>query len=639
MRTRNNSSARRPGNANLKNNAADKVDYASGFKMSSLTRRRLVALSLTLICITFALYWSVRSQPFADYDDDNYVTANANVQSGLNWKSVSWALTSTEKSNWHPLTWISHELDCQIYGLNPAGHHLTNLGLHAINVVLLFLVLTFLTNAMEQSFLVALLFAVHPLNVESVAWIAERKNLLSTAFFLIAIGTYTWYTHRPSPKRYLLLCATFVLGLASKPMVITLPCVLLLLDYWPLRRVLGAEKPFPQFPAPKMRLSQLFLEKMPLFLLAAGSAVLTIFAQNSGGSIESLTKFSLGVRIENAVWAYAEYIWKFFSPARLAPVYPHPGNSLVFWKVLLGAILTAAISAFVWRKRSHKYLVIGWCWFLGTLVPVIGLIQVGNQAIADRYMYIPIIGLLVILVWGALELAQRENLKFVPRMGLAALIVVGLSWLSHRQIGFWKTSYDLWSHTLVVTENNSVAENNLGVALMKLGRDDEGLAHFLNAQRIDPQDPTGRLNAAAVLQRHGQLQQAKAEYLSVIELVSVNSNAVANAKLLTVASTNLGTIYSETGEYDKARETYREALDINPKALDSLIDQFYQFVIVQPNGKSYLWLAELLEQAGRTSEARVSYARALNFDPTLTEAQTSLERLKLLQSSSLSTFK
>jgi protein O-mannosyl-transferase len=333
---------------------AHRAERAQTNQFSLPSARRLAFFCVLLSALTFALYWPVLAHPFADYDDDTYVTANANVRSGLNQHSLIWALTSTEKSNWHPLTWISHELDCQIYGLNPKGHHFTNLGLHVVNVVLLFLVLVFATGAAARSFLVALLFAIHPLNVESVAWVAERKNVLSTVFFLLAIGAYCWYARKPAGKRYALVFVMFLLGLASKPMVITLPFVLLLFDYWPLQRVLGATPYALSAPAPQFRWLRLVLEKVPLFLLSVGSAVATIFAQGGGGSIKSLADMPIGVRVKNAICAYAEYFLKVWWPSGLAPHYPHPGSALALWKVLTAAVFLLGISAFIW-KSSRSY--------------------------------------------------------------------------------------------------------------------------------------------------------------------------------------------------------------------------------------------------------------------------------------------
>ncbi|MFZ0732878.1 MAG: tetratricopeptide repeat protein [Candidatus Sulfotelmatobacter sp.] len=589
--------------------------------------RHPVFLYIALICATVILYWPVLTHPFINYDDDTYVTANSHVQSGLNRQSLAWALTSTEQSNWHPLTWMSHELDCQIYGLRPAGHHFTNLGLHVVNVLLLFIVLSFATRATKESFLVALLFAIHPLNVESVAWVAERKNVLSTLFFLLAIGVYCLYARKLERKWYALALLMFLCGLASKPMVITLPFVLLLLDYWPLERVSQIAPHSSLVIVPQRSWSRLLLEKAPFFLLSIGSAVVTIFAQNSGGAIKSLAEMPFGLRVENAIWAYAEYLLKVLWPSSLAVHYPHSGTTLPLWKVVSAALVLAGISAFVWRAASRRpYLLVGWCWFLGTLVPVIGLIQVGNQALADRYMYIPIIGLMLMLVWGASDFL-KDKLEWRVQLATVGIVVATLLLVSHHQIGYWKSSYDLWSHALEVTQNNYVAEDNLGETLATLGRNDEALHHFYEAKRISSADPSSRVNIAAILQSRGEVRQAVIEYSAAIKIASANPDIRANAKPLSAALANLGTLYSVNGDYEKARENYRQALRINPTALDDLIAKFYKFAASQPTGKKYLWLAEILEQTGRTREARDAYERALRADPTLVEAQASLQRL------------
>jgi len=601
-------------------------------KTDSSFRKQRFLLFLALICTTVALYWPVLTHPFINYDDDTYVTANAHVQSGLNTKSLVWALKSTEQSNWHPLTWMSHELDCQMYGLHPAGHHLTNLAFHIVNVLLIFIALSFATQSTTKSFVVALLFAIHPLNVESVAWVAERKNVLSTVFFLMSIGAYFLYARKMEKKWYGLSLLAFLCGLASKPMVITLPFVFLLLDYWPIQRIpkITSRTSLPS--TSKRSWSRLLLEKIPFFVLSAGSAIVTVFAQSSGGAMKSLSEMPFGVRIENAVYAYGEYFLKVLWPSSLAVHYPHPGKTLAFRSVLAAAIFLGGISVFVWRSSCRRpYLLVGWCWFLGTLVPVIGLIQVGNQAIADRYMYIPIIGGLVMLVWGASHFL-KDRIGWQIQLATAGIVVATLLILTHHQIGFWKSSYDLWSHTLEVTKDNYVAEDNLGEALADLGRNDEALAHLHEAERISSNDVSSRVNIAAILQSRGQVRDAVMEYSAAIKIASANPNFRANAKPLSVALANLGTLYSVNGDYEKARENYREALRINPTALNDLIAKFYKFAASQPAGEKYLWLGELLEQSGRTAEAKDAYERALLVDPTLLEAQHALQRLAHLGS-------
>ena len=446
--------------------------------------KRDFAVCLLLAVATFALYGRAISYPFIEhYDDEIYVTANPHVQAGLTWQTVTWALTSTDYANWHPLTWLSHALDCELYGLNPGGHHFTNVFLHALNVGLLFLLLARSTGAKGRSLLLAALFAVHPFNVESVAWIAERKNVLSMFFFLLTLGAFGWYALKPAVKRYLVVALLFALALAAKPMVITLPCVLLLLDYWPLRRIAGWGQSqirragdHPESPAkysspgtawsvPQASFSWLVLEKLPLLAMSAANGAVTIFAQRSYGSMRLV--LPLGVRLENAVYAYAMYVAKAFWPAQLAVFYPHPGDTLAAWQIGLAALFLVAVSALVWRERtSRPYLMTGWLWYLGTLVPVIGLIQVGEQAMADRYAYLPLIGIFLMAVWGAADLADRRQLSFPTRAKTAAIVLAVLAAFTWEQVTYWRSSSDLWSRALQVTKNNFTAEMNLAAALM-----------------------------------------------------------------------------------------------------------------------------------------------------------------------------
>ncbi|MGA8153159.1 MAG: hypothetical protein WB952_19565 [Terriglobales bacterium] len=373
----------------------------------SLLRSRPVLIALALGILALSIYSPALNCQFVNYDDDHYVTENLHVQSGLTWSTWHWALTSTEQANWHPLTWLSHALDYQMFGLNAAGHHATSVLLHAVNVALLFLLLFRATGAAGRSALVAALFATHPFNVESVAWVAERKNVLCTLFFLLALGCYGWFTRKPDARRYIARASFFALGLAAKPMVITLPCVLLLVDFWPLRRVQGWSTPAPSYPVPQATWPRLLVEKVPLLVLAAASAVITIMAQRSGGAMPATEILPLGTRLWNSVYSYAAYIWKAFWPARLAPFYP--GSRLAVWQIAMAAGFLLVISTLVWRwRRSCPYLVTGWLWYLGTMVPVIGLVQVGGQAMADRYTYIPFIGIFVALVLGRCR-PRREN--------------------------------------------------------------------------------------------------------------------------------------------------------------------------------------------------------------------------------------
>jgi protein O-mannosyl-transferase len=431
-------------------------------KTGLTAKSRTIGLCVLLAVSTFALYLPALSHSFVNFDDQYYVTQNAHVQAGLTWGTVKWAFSTTRAANWHPLTWISHAVDCQLFGLNPAGHHFDSMLLHVLNSVLLFLLLQLATELTGPSLLVAALFAFHPLNVESVAWIAERKNVLCTFFFLAAIGAYGWYARKPELRRYLLVVLLFALGLMAKPMVITLPCVLLLLDYWPLSRFPGSAA--TPLVVPQRPVWTLVAEKIPLLLLSAVSAVITMKAQAL--SERTLNDFSLPVRVENALVAYAQYLWNMVWPTRLAAFYPHPGRNLHAWQIILSAVLLAAISGFAISFRARRYLLAGWLWFLGTLVPVIGLVQVGSSVRADRYAYIPLIGIFAMIAFGAQEVAQRKNLGVTSRV-IPALCVLGmLGFISSRQLACWSSQYDLWAHAVQVTDMNSFAHNALGQALL-----------------------------------------------------------------------------------------------------------------------------------------------------------------------------
>jgi len=594
---------------------------------------------LLLVAVTAAIYSPVRSYRFLNYDDPQYVTRNSHVRAGLTWETASWAWTATDAYNWHPLTWLSHAADCQLYGLNPGGHHLSSVVLHCLNVVLLFLLLTWSTGRWGRSLLVALLFGLHPLNVETVVWIAERKNLLSTAFFLLAIAAYGWYATKPSIKRYLLLAVLFALGLASKPMVITLPFVLLLLDFWPLERIQGWDQPaaLPRkrknrkersqtvgmaagFSASPARFPRLVLEKLPLLALSAASAVVTVIAQRSGGAVRSFTKIPFWSRIENAAFSYAMYMWKALWPTRLALYYPM--NRVAFWKLGLAVLFLLAVSAFGWTRRfTHRYLMTGWLWYLVTLVPVIGIIQVGDQSRADRYAYVTLIGIFVMVVWGLADWADSRRVNVAWRVATAAIFVAALSLLTWQQHSHWRSSYDVWAHTLAVTGSNPLAESDLGDALHELGRPDEALPHFQNAVHMQPGDPARHIDLAEDFAECGRLSDAIPEYEAAIQLTS-------DPEKRARAYQSLAILHGELGEYSKVRESYREALRIDPPLGDEMIGSLSRTFANNPSGGGYLSLGMLLEAAGRLPEARLAYQQALRLEPTLTEATRSLDAIE-----------
>jgi protein O-mannosyl-transferase len=591
-------------------------------------------LCLLLVAATLVLYNPVNRHPFVNYDDDRYVIDNPHVHNGLGWDTVAWALTSTEQANWHPLTWLSHALDYRLFQLNPTGHHFTSLLIHAANAVLLFLLLAFATGRVGSSLFVASLFALHPINVESVAWVAERKNVLSTFFFLSAMGAYGWYALQPRWQRYLAVAGLFVLGLMSKPMVITFPFVLLLLDYWPLGRMDGRPAIGPG--TAKCSGFLLLAEKLPLLALSAASAVITIGAQRAGGAMRSAAQFSLGVRLQNAAAAYAMYLGKMIWPSHLAPIYPHPGDSLAAWQVAVSVLVLLVVTGLVVRFRAERYLLTGWFWFLGTLVPVIGLIQVGDQAMADRYAYIPLIGIFVMIAWGGAELADSRRIGIAARMVPAACILLALSWATHRQLSYWADNRDLWTHALAVTKRNFIAQDNLGGELLLLGKADEAYSHFQTASAINPQDPMSRSNLAAYLQQHGHLQEAIELDRRVISLTS-------DPGLLAATYSNLGTAYRTLGDDQQAWESYELALRFNSSQSNAYlglgqllekqnrrteaIENYVRSVGLRPTDRGFLLLGRALESEGHAGEALAAYQQALKLSPDSAEAQRAVDAL------------
>jgi len=553
-------------------------------------------------------------------------------------------LTSIEQANWHPLTWFSHALDYQLFALNPTGHHFTSLLLHTLNAVLLFLLLAWATGRAGPSLLVAALFALHPINVESVAWVAERKNVLCTFFFFGAIAAYWWYALRPNWQRYLIVAALFALGLMSKPMVITLPFVLLLLDYWPLGRMPGSKRTTQ---TRQMKISALILEKVPLLLLSAASAAITLHAQQAGGSVRSALQFPFNMRLENAVVAYATYLWKMLWPARLALLYPYPSasvssvssvvsSSLAPWQVILSVLILVGITVFVLTLRTRRYLLMGWLWFLGTLVPVIGLVQVGDAAMADRYAYIPLVGIFVMIAWGLSDLADAFNFGFYSRLIPAVCVLMVLAFATRRQLSYWSSSYDLWSHTLAVTGPNFVAQNNLGGALLLMGAPDAAYPHFITAAEINPRDPMSHANIGAYLQDHGQWNEALTQYQIAVRLTS-------DRGLLASTYANMGTTYLDLGDDEKARQSYDRALQLNPNQpnawfglgfmaekqgnLDGAIFHYSRSLELAPTAAGYLRLGNALQLANRREEALASYQAALKLSPGLQKAKQAIDLL------------
>ena len=550
---------------------------------------------LLLVGVVLIAYGAVWQFEFLNIDDDLYVTHNPHIQRGLSLDSVLWSMTAMEAANWHPLTWLSHMLDVQLFGLNPAGHHLTNLLLHMANVLLLFGVLQHMTGALWRSALVAALFALHPLNVESVAWVAERKNVLSTLFWLLTMAAYIGYVRKPHWARYLGMTGIFVLGLMAKPMLVTLPCVLLLLDYWPLGRLGKDSKEFWE------RLPRLAAEKLPLFIPVAAISVVTVAAQSQAGALSSWEGLPLGSRVANAVLAYGMGLKKMLWPMDLAIFYPHPGNSLAVWPVALAALLLVILSLGVWwQGRRSRYLVVGWLWYLGTLIPVSGLIQVGGQAMADRYAYVPLMGLFIILVWGTAELAQTLRLPKAWLPAAALCVVIVLIGAVRLQLSHWRNSFTLFQHALEATQDNHMAHSNLGIAFLDKNDLDQAIDHFYKALEIKPTHAGVHTNLSIALRRKGRLDEA----------LEHSIRSVQNNPDLAEAHNNLGISLFQKGRAEEALQEFRKALELKPD---------------YPT--CYYNLGVVLENQHRTEEAAESFRQALRLDPFHGQAQ---QRLTLL---------
>jgi protein O-mannosyl-transferase len=591
-------------------------------------------ICILLALVTFAVYFRTTRNPFVNFDDQSYVVENEQVQQGLTTATLKWAFTSAYASNWHPLTWLSHALDCQLFGLNPAGHHLTSILLHMLNAVLLFLLLARATGATWRSLMVAALFALHPINVESVAWVAERKNVLSMFFLLLTLGGYGWYARRPNVGRFLVPLLLFALALAAKPMVVTLPFLLLLVDFWPLQRVLGSRVPSRAFPVSQLSFWRLALEKLPFLLLSALSSAITLVAQRS--VISTNEHLPLLMRLANAAYAYSMYIVKTFWPAYLASFYPYEGSRLAIWQVLLLLLFLAGMTALVWRERCRLYFPVGWLWYLGSLVPMIGLVQVGDQAMADRYAYLPLVGIFCMIVWGAADVAEERGFK--PRVvaSVAVLALVSLSLVTWRQIGVWRSSYDLWWHAVQVTKDNYMAEDYVGTAMLvenfqATGRrySDGALVHFENAVRINPRDPISRLNLGADLHEHGRVPEAVQQYRAVLQLTR-------DPHLVEKTLIDLGAASHQLGDFASGRKYYLDALKIDPKnqiafenlgklAMDEQIQQLARSASAAPSANAYLQLGQLQQAAEHMPDALASFEQALKLDPKSAEVRQALD--------------
>ena len=616
--------------------------------LSSPQKQKLV-FGFLLIVATVALYYPAENHPFVNFDDNLYVTENVHVTAGLHWQTVKWAFTTFDEGNWHPLTWLSHAADCQLYGLNPAGHHETNVVLHALNVVLLFWALQQATGYIGRSAMVAALFALHPINVETVVWVAERKNLLSMTFFLLALGAYQRYALKRDIGRYALVALLFALGLMAKPQIVTFPFILLLWDYWPLQR-LSVMRQESSAAMQNKTLPQLVFEKIPLFGLSAISAVITVKAQRAG---HAFRVYPLSVRLENAIVAYASYVKKAFCSVDLAPMYPHPGDTIAKWQVFAALLFLLAITVLAIRyslsairqnaelakseeRTAHGGVLVGWLWFVGTLVPMIGLVQVGTQAMADRYAYLPFIGLFIMVCWSVTEWAEQRHFSQAWLGGVGVAALVALAWIAHQQIAYWEDNVTLWKRTLEVTRNNWVAEDNLGGALMEQGKLDSAVDHFRAAAVIYPGDPVSHLDIGFYEQQHKNFPQSMEQYQEVLRLTP-------SPKLRAEAYNNLALIDRDQGDYAAARDNFQRAVNVSPRYvgawmglgltaqrtgdLAAAMQAYSRAVEIQPSDLSYLLLSRALEQAGRKHEAQAAIEQARHLSNNFAETERTAERL------------
>ena len=526
--------------------APERSDPARGFKQSCF------AIAVVLAILTIVAFAPVRHYGFVNFDDNDYVTGNPHVTNGLTPDGVVWAFTTGHAANWHPLTWISHMVDVQLYGLDPEGHHITNLVFHLANTLLLFWILVEMTGAPGPSGFVAALFAVHPLHVESVAWVAERKDVLSTFFWMLTLAAYVRFVRRPGRGRYLTVVTLFAAGLLAKPMLVTLPFVLLLLDFWPLRRWTLSER---------NRLPALVREKIPLMLLTIISSVVTLLAQAKGGAVIGLAKALIGSRLANVFVSYFMYAYRMIWPARLTVLYPNTANVPHWWIAAAFGVIAVSIISLRTLER-WPVIAVGWFWYVGTLVPVLGLVQVGEQASADRYTYVPLIGLFLILAFGIYDALHRQPSRNFVFAGACGLTIVACVGCTRVQLGYWKTSQTLWEHALAVDNENPSAHVNVGSYLEQQGRLDDAKFHYNQALRIDHDYGIAHTNLAAVLERRGRLDDAIPHYSEAFRIGPEDAAkhfALGNALAKRGQTHELGQAIDQLGQALRLQSDFPEA--------------------------------------------------------------------------------
>jgi tetratricopeptide (TPR) repeat protein len=576
-----------------------------------------------LMAIIVFIYAPVLHYGFLSYDDPAYVSNNSQVMRGFTVQGVWWAFTTGHASNWHPVTWLSHMLDVQMYGMNAGRHHLTNLLFHIANALLLFLLLYRTTGAWRRSAMVAILFAAHPLHVESVAWIAERKDVLSTLFWMLTMHAYVAYVRKPRLGRYLTVFAVFALGLMSKPMLVTLPLVLLLFDIWPLKRV--------RFQTGEGKIwLRMLREKIPLFVLVAASSIITVIAQWRGGTVQDFEVLSLYQRIANALISYVAYLGQMLWPRNLAAYYPYVRLSI--WYAAASALILIIVSVAVIRLfRSRSFLFVGWFWYLFTLVPVIGLIQVGGQARADRYTYIPLIGVFIIGAWGIPIVFERWRYGGAALKVAACVLVCALTACARHQVHYWESDLALWKHAVEATGDNYFARTNLGLVLIDSGDFAEGIAQYTEALRINPDSAETHNALGSALFKQGKVDAAMKEYAMALRIRPGFAEA----------HSNRGVALAKRGDIEEAFSEFQKALEISPEdskiqynfgftlanqgKLEEAMSYYRKALTIRPDyADAHFQMGNALAGKGMLNEAVAEYTRALQIRPEYEDAHNNL---------------
>jgi tetratricopeptide (TPR) repeat protein len=597
----------------------------------SMKRYHICFIYAVLILSTLLVFWQVRNFDFV-YDDSDYVVKNPHVLTGLTEDGIIWAFTAGHAANWHPLTWLSHMLDCQLFGPDPGWMHLVNVLLHLANTLLLFAVLRKMTGSLWPSAFVAAAFALHPMHIESVAWIAERKDVLSTFFLLLTLAAYVSYVRRRSLAGYLLTVLLFAFGLMAKPMLVTLPFVLLLLDYWPLNRFgWQAGKPVP-IDERRANLHMIMMEKIPFFVLAGTSGAITFLVQRAGGAVMNMRVLPLEDRVANAFLSYARYTGKMFWPQDLAAFYPFDAGRFEFWQIVMSVLLLLVISILVIHfGRNRRYLPVGWFWFVVTLVPVIGFVQVGKQALADRYTYIPYIGLFIVIAWGLPELVSKWLYRKAVLSLSVVIVLAVLGICAHRQAGYWRNGVALFSHAIEVTHNNDVAHNNRGAAYYDLGRWQEVIEDCREAVRIDPDYTAAYKNLGFAYGKLGRWEEAMENF----------KQAIRTKPNYAEAHNNLGFAYGKRGHWQEAIEAFGQAIKLNPGYSEAhcnlgvayyslgryrdAMDAHKEAIKADPGyAEAYSNLGNVYSRLGRWQEAIDSYKQAIEASPDYIEAYNNL---------------